>query len=184
MKLKIFFANFQILGPLGCQGWVVIPQNVKKVKITAPYWANTTGSDEYPEHTGQELMYSLSIHIRNWCEPWAYAVVSYVHAKHMHKNSKFEKGLQNILTMRVRNWCMHLACMSGTDACTRIHFRNWAPSAWAWEIKWCLAPPKIKASSLYFSPKVTKTERLYGVKILKIRAMENLPLGHPNHNPS
>ncbi len=36
MKLKIFFANFQTLGPLGCQGWVVIPQNVKKVKITAP----------------------------------------------------------------------------------------------------------------------------------------------------
>jgi hypothetical protein len=33
-----FFAYFQILGPLGCQGWVVIPQNVKKVKITAPYW--------------------------------------------------------------------------------------------------------------------------------------------------
>jgi hypothetical protein len=23
-------ANFQTLGPLGCQGWVVIPQNVKK----------------------------------------------------------------------------------------------------------------------------------------------------------
>jgi hypothetical protein len=32
-----FFASFQILGPLGCQGWVVIPQNVNKVKITAPY---------------------------------------------------------------------------------------------------------------------------------------------------
>ena len=30
MKMKIFFANFQILGPLGCQGWVAIPQNVKK----------------------------------------------------------------------------------------------------------------------------------------------------------
>jgi hypothetical protein len=27
---KFFFSNFQILGPLGCQGWVVIPQNVKK----------------------------------------------------------------------------------------------------------------------------------------------------------
>ncbi len=27
---KIFLANFQTLGPLGCQGWVVIPQNVKK----------------------------------------------------------------------------------------------------------------------------------------------------------
>ncbi len=25
-------ANFQILGPLGCQGWVFIPQNVKKIK--------------------------------------------------------------------------------------------------------------------------------------------------------
>jgi hypothetical protein len=37
-KLKFFFASFQILGPLGCQGWVVIPQNVKKVKITTPYY--------------------------------------------------------------------------------------------------------------------------------------------------
>ncbi len=27
---KFFFANFQTLGPLGCQGWVVLPQNVKK----------------------------------------------------------------------------------------------------------------------------------------------------------
>jgi hypothetical protein len=27
---KFFLAHFQILGPLGCQGWVVIPQNVKK----------------------------------------------------------------------------------------------------------------------------------------------------------
>jgi hypothetical protein len=33
---NFFFANFQILGPLGCQGWVVISQNVKKAKITAP----------------------------------------------------------------------------------------------------------------------------------------------------
>jgi hypothetical protein len=30
--LKFFFANFQILGPLVCQRWVVIPQNVKKPK--------------------------------------------------------------------------------------------------------------------------------------------------------
>jgi hypothetical protein len=27
---QFFFAYFQILGPLGCQGWVVIPQIVKK----------------------------------------------------------------------------------------------------------------------------------------------------------
>jgi hypothetical protein len=36
MKLKFFFANFQILGPLGCQGWVVIPQNVKNSKSPHP----------------------------------------------------------------------------------------------------------------------------------------------------
>jgi hypothetical protein len=33
---KFFFANFQVLGPLGCQGWVVIPQNVKKSKSLHP----------------------------------------------------------------------------------------------------------------------------------------------------
>jgi hypothetical protein len=36
-EVENFFLPFQILGPLGCQGWVVIPQNLKKVKITAPY---------------------------------------------------------------------------------------------------------------------------------------------------
>jgi hypothetical protein len=35
-EVKIFFANFQILGPLGCQGWVVIPQNVKMSKSLHP----------------------------------------------------------------------------------------------------------------------------------------------------
>ncbi len=35
---NIYFANFQILGPLGCQGRVVIPQNVKKAKITTPFY--------------------------------------------------------------------------------------------------------------------------------------------------
>jgi hypothetical protein len=33
---KTFFCNFQILGPLGCQGWVDIHQNVKKAEIIAP----------------------------------------------------------------------------------------------------------------------------------------------------
>jgi hypothetical protein len=31
-----FFHNFQILGPLGCQRWVVIHQNVKKPKSLHP----------------------------------------------------------------------------------------------------------------------------------------------------
>jgi hypothetical protein len=29
---NFFFANFQILGPLGRQGWVLIPQNVGKIQ--------------------------------------------------------------------------------------------------------------------------------------------------------
>jgi hypothetical protein len=41
--------------------------------------------------------------------------------------------------------------------------------------KWCL---KIKVPSLYFSPKVTYPERLYSVKIMEIRAIDNLTLGH------
>ncbi len=51
-------------------------------------------------------------------------------------------------------------------------------SAYASEIELCLAPPKIKVTSLYFSRKVTNPERIYGVKIMKIRAFENLTLGH------
>ncbi len=35
-EVKILRANFQILGPLGCQGWVVIPENVKKPKSLHP----------------------------------------------------------------------------------------------------------------------------------------------------
>jgi hypothetical protein len=35
-EVEIFFCQFQILGPLGCQGWVVIPKNLKKAHITAP----------------------------------------------------------------------------------------------------------------------------------------------------
>ncbi len=46
------------------------------------------------------------------------------------------------------------------------------------EMKLCLALPKVKVTSLYFSLKVTNTESLYGVKIMKIRAIENLTLGH------
>ncbi len=36
MKLIICFANFQILGPLGCQGWAVMSQNVKRPKSLHP----------------------------------------------------------------------------------------------------------------------------------------------------
>ena len=47
--------------------------------------------------------------------------------------------LMRALSIRIRNWCACSAC---------------AP-----EIKWCLAPPKIKIISLYFSHKVTFPEK-------------------------
>jgi hypothetical protein len=45
-EVAIFFVNFQILGPLGCQGWVVMPQNVKKANITGPYFICWDGRRE------------------------------------------------------------------------------------------------------------------------------------------
>jgi hypothetical protein len=41
--------------------------------------------------------------------------------------------LMRALSVRIRNWCARSACES--------------------EIKWCLAPPKVKVTRLYFSPK-------------------------------
>jgi hypothetical protein len=52
---KFFFANFQILGPLGCQGWVVIPQNVKKSQnhCTLLYTYVGGGRSVEPERMGE-----------------------------------------------------------------------------------------------------------------------------------
>ena len=80
-EVQILFANFQILGPLGCQGWVIIPQNVKKVKITAPYIADRAlaqlaavteeergglywpGPQQLPVHTPQ---ITIEVYISDW----------------------------------------------------------------------------------------------------------------------
>jgi hypothetical protein len=36
-----------------------------------------------------------------------------------------------------------------------------------------IAHPKVKVTSIYFSPKPTNPERLYGVKIMKIQAWQS-----------
>jgi hypothetical protein len=38
--------------------------------------------------------------------------------------------------------------------------------------------PEVTVTSLYFRPKVSNPERLFGVKISKIQAIENLTVGH------
>ncbi len=139
-----------------------------RVRNWCVHWAYAPGTDAYCEHTGQELMRALSIRVRNWsCTErtyeiwkgtfktcWAYASGTDAYTEHT------PKELMRALSRRARNWCVSSACAS--------------------EIKWCLAPLKILIISLYFtfSPKVTYPERLYGVKILKIRGIENLTLGH------
>ncbi len=50
-----------------------------------------------------------------------------------------------------------------------IRVRNFAPLN---------EPLNIFKIFFYFNPEVAHTKRLYGVKIKKIRAMENLTLGH------
>ncbi len=75
------------------------------------------------------FMRALSIRVRNWCVPWAYASVSDAHAQHAHQFSYFlnvhfvypqhaRKELMRALSMRVRNWCVRWAYESGTGACT------------------------------------------------------------------
>jgi hypothetical protein len=81
----------------------------------------------HAEHTGQELMRTLSVRVRNWCAPWAYASVPDAHAQHAHQFSYFSnvhyvypqharKELMRALSMHIRNWCACWACASGTDA--------------------------------------------------------------------
>jgi hypothetical protein len=141
------------------------------------------------EHTGQELMRTLSIWVRKWCVRWAYG-----------------SGTDTVcsLSTRVRNWCMNWAqiwnlkrpfktCwayVSG-DVVYTEHMRKELKrtlstrisslhvcSTCAQEIYRCPAPPIIKIINIYFCPTVTYLERLYGVKIIKTRAIENLTLGH------
>ncbi len=99
-----------------------------------------------------------------------------------------------------QDWCESWAYKSGTGACTE----QWAYSSgtnafaegspfktyWAYTSGTDSYPertgqklmrarsPKTKLTGFYFSPKVTNPERLYCVKIMKIRAIENLTLGH------
>ncbi len=138
----------------------------------------------HAEHTGQELTGTLSMRVRNWCVCWAYKSGTGACTEHTRQGANAWQSAVPSKHAEQR------AYTSGTDAypehtgqelmcALSIRIRNsCARSACAPEIKWCLASPKIKVTSLYLSPKVTNPERLYGVKIMKIQAIENLTLGH------
>ncbi len=108
----------------------------------------------------------LSIHLRNWCICSGDASVPDVYAQQTHQ------FLTPILRVRISPCCICSACFEGTvllkmrlSRCVR----NFAAPK---------KPLNICLKKCYFKPKVTFPQRLYGVKIMKIRAIENLTLGH------
>ncbi len=70
-----------------------------RIRNGCMHWAYTSGTNVCTEHTYQELMRALSICIKYLCctEQWS---------------------LQNILSIRIRNRCVHWAYAPGTYACT------------------------------------------------------------------
>ncbi len=106
-----------------------------------------------------------------------------------------------MLSLRVKNWCIHSACASVPDAYSqlmhqfllRVRISLWCVYSACFEgtalLKIRLSirirnfaapnePLNIFLNFFNFNPKVALPKRLHGVKIIKIQAMENLTLGH------
>ncbi len=171
-SMRISFPNFQMF---------ILYTLSMRVRNICVHWACTSETDAFAEHTRQELMRALSTRVRNWfahfafvsginvcteCSPfktcWAF----------MSGADEYpERTLQELmcaLSMRVRNWCVLWACTSVFTCMININV----------QIPFPAPPPQKKISSLYFNPKFTYPERLHGVKIIKIRGIKTLTLGH------
>ncbi len=117
-------------------------------------WAYGSRTDAHPEHKSQELMNALKHKYEIWKCPfktcWAYACI----------------GIDACTKHSRKDWCKRWANASGTDANAEQMRQELMqmPSKWI----------RSKIISLYFSPKATYPEKLYGVKIVKIRAIEIL----------
>ncbi len=81
-------------------------------------------------------MRTLSIRVRNWCAPWAYASVPDAHAQHAHQFSYFSnvhfvypqharKELMRALSMRFRNWCTCWHACQELMHTLSLQVRNW-----------------------------------------------------------
>jgi hypothetical protein len=93
--------------------------------------AYESGTDAYHDHTLQFLMRMLSISIK--IPDW--------------------KGPLHMLSMRIRNWCVHWPVHQELICALSVQARNWcARSACASEIKCCIAPQKIKVTSSVADP--------------------------------
>ncbi len=103
-------------------------------------WAYGSGTDAHPEHMHQFLtrmlsmricfpiffqmfiLYTLSMHVRNWWVHWACTSGPDACTEHARQE------LMCMLSIQVRNWCVHWIYASGTNASTeRIPFKKcWA----------------------------------------------------------
>ncbi len=135
--------------------------------------AQSAVPSKHAEHTHQGLMCTLRIHFRNWCVPEHMGQklmrtlsirISFLrYAQHKRKNSKFLK-VPSKHAEHARNELMHALSVSFMNWCARSEC---ARSECASEIKLCVAPPNIKVTCLYVSPKVTYPERLHGAKTIE-----------------
>jgi len=101
-------------------------------------------------HTSQELVCTLSMRVRKWCAPWAYASVPYAHAQHAHQFSHFsnihfvypqhacKELMRALLSLWVSNWWVYWAFASWTILCTeRSPFKTcWAYVSGALCVPW------------------------------------------------
>jgi hypothetical protein len=116
---------------------------ISAVRNWCVQWAYESGPDSCTEHTGQELIRALSIRVRTWFLHWAYgsgtdtctehtsqelilalsAQVPSKHAEHTRQELMSDEypertcqKLMRTLSVRVRNWCVRWAYVSGIDA--------------------------------------------------------------------
>ncbi len=156
------------------------------------------------EHTRKELKRTLSMRISSLRACSVHASVPYTYAQHGLKALFKVENFTLMLSIRVRNWCACSACASVPDAYAqrtdqfltrmlRVRINHLCVCSACFEgtallkirlsirVRNFAAPNEllnIFVNFFYFNPKVALPQRLYGVKIMKIWAIENLTLGH------
>jgi len=111
-------------------------------------WAYDSGTDAYTEHLRQELIRALCKRVRNWCGRWAYASGTDACCECAHQE------LMSALCIHVKNWYARSACVS--------------------EIKWCLAPPKVKWQVNILTPKSSSKKGFMVYKSWKSKRLKDL----------
>ena len=101
-EVENFFRQFPNPWALGCQGWVVIPQNVKKVKITAPYstpFPPAPGSNPRPK-----FQLAFFDRLKGRLQHFPLSISFYTFTAAAASCERLEPGAAYSLTMMVSPW--------------------------------------------------------------------------------